>query len=63
MIDRILAKTFGTKHEREVKAMRPIIAAISELEPKMQALSDQDWPLKPSLSANNWHKVPRSTIF
>jgi preprotein translocase subunit SecA len=42
MIDKLLAKTFGTKHEREVKAMRPIIAAIGELEPKMQALSDQE---------------------
>src|SRR5205085_8573364 len=42
MIDKILAKTFGTKHEREVKAMRPTIAAIGELEPKMQAMSDQE---------------------
>src|SRR5579885_1704420 len=38
----ILAKIFGTKHEREVKAMRPIIAAINDLEPQMQALSDRD---------------------
>ena len=38
----ILAKIFGTKHEREVKAMRPTIAAINELEPQMQALSDTE---------------------
>ena len=37
MVDAILAKIFGTKHEREMKALRPIIAAINELEPGMQA--------------------------
>src|SRR5216684_4213846 len=42
MLDTILAKTFGTKHEREVKAMRPVIAAIGELEPRMKELSDQE---------------------
>src|ERR1700688_2272812 len=42
MLDTILAKTFGTRHEREVKAMRPMIAAIGELEPRMKELSDQD---------------------
>src|SRR5215831_9743478 len=38
----ILAKIFGTKHEREVKAMQPMIAAINDLEPQMQALSDEE---------------------
>src|SRR5256885_6250664 len=42
MIDAVLAKFFGTKHEREVKAMRPIIAAINELEPRMQDLTDEE---------------------
>ena len=41
MVDVILAKIFGTKHEREMKALRPIIADINELEPSMQALSDE----------------------
>jgi preprotein translocase subunit SecA len=36
----VLAKIFGTKHEREVKKMRPLVAAINDLEPQMQALSD-----------------------
>src|SRR5580698_4465282 len=40
MIDKALAKIFGTKHEREVKAMRPIIAAINDLEPQITELSD-----------------------
>ena len=42
MIDNILAKIFGTKHEREVKALRPIIAAINDLEPQMQGLSMEE---------------------
>ena len=42
MIDTLLAKIFGTKHERELKALRPVIAEINSLEPKMQALSDSD---------------------
>src|SRR5579864_7004155 len=42
MVDNILAKVFGTKHEREVKAMRPLIAAINELEPRMRELSDEE---------------------
>src|SRR5690348_8908622 len=41
-VETMLAKVFGTKHEREVKAMRPLIAAINELEPGMQELSDQE---------------------
>src|SRR4028118_330474 len=41
MVDAILAKIFGTKHEREMKALRPTIAAINELEPRMQQLSDE----------------------
>src|SRR6266403_1542656 len=41
-IDAMLAKVFGTRHEREVKAMRPLIAAINEMEPRIQELSDQE---------------------
>src|SRR5690349_20123937 len=46
MIDAILAKIFGTKNEREVKAMLPLVAAINELEPAMQQLSDIDLTAK-----------------
>jgi preprotein translocase subunit SecA len=42
MIDQVLAKIFGTKNEREVKRIRPMIAAINELEPGMQQLSDTE---------------------
>ena len=36
MIDAVISKIFGTKNEREIKAMRPVIAAINDLEPHMQ---------------------------
>src|SRR5580704_5996742 len=46
MIDAVLAKIFGTKNKREIKAMMPIIAAINELEPRIQSLSDIDLAAK-----------------
>ncbi len=46
MVDVVLAKIFGTRNEREVKAMRPVIAAINDLEPSMQSLSDIDLAAK-----------------
>jgi preprotein translocase subunit SecA len=46
MVDALLAKIFGTKNEREVKAMRPTIAAINDLEPSLQQLSDIDLAAK-----------------
>src|SRR5215469_10421761 len=42
MLDPILAKIFGTKNEREIKRMRPMLAAINDLEPQMQQLSDAE---------------------
>jgi preprotein translocase subunit SecA len=46
MFDMVLAKIFGTKNEREIKALRPAIAAINVLEPQMQQLSDAELAAK-----------------
>src|SRR5215467_7930921 len=46
MIDAILAKIFGTKNEREVKALLPKVASITALEPAMRQLSDIDLAAK-----------------
>ncbi len=46
MIDAILAKIFGTKTEREIKALRPTVAAIGALEPELKQLSDIDLAAK-----------------
>ncbi|HSP73459.1 MAG TPA: hypothetical protein VLN26_13880, partial [Gaiellaceae bacterium] len=40
MIDALLKKIFGTKHERDVKRMMPAVEAINALEPAIQALDD-----------------------
>jgi preprotein translocase subunit SecA len=40
IIDKALSKVFGTKHERDVKAMKPRVAAINALEPEIKVLSD-----------------------
>jgi preprotein translocase subunit SecA len=42
MIDSILAKVFGTNNERVIKGIRPLVTAINDLEPQMQALSDAE---------------------
>jgi preprotein translocase subunit SecA len=42
MLDATLAKIFGTRNEREVKRLRPIVAAINDLEPGLQQLSDDE---------------------
>ena len=46
MIDLVLSKIFGTKHEREIKKLRPLVEAINALEPSMQALSDHQLSAK-----------------
>jgi preprotein translocase subunit SecA len=42
MIDALFAKIFGTRNERQVKAMRPLVAAINQLEPAIEQLSDEE---------------------
>src|SRR5262245_10224609 len=46
MFGLVFRKVFGTKHERDVKRMRPIVVEINALEPDMQALSDADLSAK-----------------
>jgi preprotein translocase subunit SecA len=42
MINTILTKVFGSQHEREVKRLLPVVAAINEMEPQIKALSDDE---------------------
>jgi preprotein translocase subunit SecA len=46
VIDKVISKVFGTANEREIKALRPLIAAINSHEPAMQQLSDADLSAK-----------------
>jgi preprotein translocase subunit SecA len=41
MIDRLLAKVFGTQHERDIKKLMPRVERINALEPAIHALSDE----------------------
>jgi preprotein translocase subunit SecA len=40
MIDKVLTSIFGSKHERDVKRMWPIVHQINALEPEIRELSD-----------------------
>jgi preprotein translocase subunit SecA len=40
MVGQLLAKVFGTQNDRELKRLRPLVERVNELEPSIQALSD-----------------------
>ncbi|MBD3184331.1 preprotein translocase subunit SecA, partial [Candidatus Poribacteria bacterium] len=46
MFQSVLAKVFGTKHERDVKKLQPWVDQINALEPEMQKLSDAELKAK-----------------
>jgi preprotein translocase subunit SecA len=37
-----LKRLFGTKNERDLKRMHPVVAAINDMEPRFQAMSDEE---------------------
>lgn len=42
MLDKVLGFFLGSKHERDMKKMAPLVARINSLEPQMQAMSDAE---------------------
>ena len=46
MINKLMAKVFGTANEREVKRMQPRVERINALEPEMRKLSDAELAAK-----------------
>ncbi|WP_407676960.1 preprotein translocase subunit SecA [Peredibacter starrii] len=42
MLDSMMRKLFGTKQDRDMRALKPILAEINSLEPKYQAMSDDE---------------------
>ena len=46
MLDSVLAKIFGTKNDRELKKIVPLVAAINDLEPQIQQLTDEQLAAK-----------------
>jgi preprotein translocase subunit SecA len=52
VIDKVIARFIGTKHERDIKRIMPLVQAINALEPQMQALSDGEMAARtPELKA------------
>src|SRR5438309_1223296 len=41
ILDRVVARFIGTKHERDIKKLQPVIAAINAREAEVQSLSDE----------------------
>src|ERR1700719_1548364 len=41
VVDKVIARFIGTKHERDIKKLQPVIAAINARETEVQALSDE----------------------
>src|SRR5947209_4499565 len=41
LLDHFIAWFIGTKHERDIKKLQPVIAAINAREPEVQALSNE----------------------
>ncbi len=46
MIGKVLTKVFGTKHDREIKKIRPIVQQINALEPEIERLTDDELKAK-----------------
>ncbi len=46
MIGNLLQKVFGTRHDREVRKIRPLVEKINALEPSISALSDTELQAK-----------------
>jgi preprotein translocase subunit SecA len=46
ILDRVVARFIGTKHERDVKKLQPLIASINAREAEIKALSDEDLKLR-----------------
>jgi preprotein translocase subunit SecA len=42
VIDNVVARFIGTKHERDVKRIQPLVEAVNALEPEMKALADEE---------------------
>ena len=42
IVDSVVARFIGTKHERDIKVIQPVVSEINALEPAMQKLTDAD---------------------
>jgi preprotein translocase subunit SecA len=46
LVDGVVSFFIGTKHERDIKRIQPVVGAINELETEMKQLTDEDIPAR-----------------
>jgi preprotein translocase subunit SecA len=46
VVQTLLTRIFGTKHERDIKRLQPLVSAINQLEPELEKISDAELALK-----------------
>ncbi len=56
MIDKIISIFFGSKHERDIKKLKPLVAKINSLEPDVQKLTDEEMRAKTEEFKNRYQK-------
>ncbi|MFP4167394.1 MAG: preprotein translocase subunit SecA [Desulfonatronovibrionaceae bacterium] len=56
MISYVVKKVFGTKNERFLKRLQPVLEAVNSLEPQMEGLSDQEMRER----INSWRREAES---
>jgi len=56
MIDKVISIFFGSKHERDIKKLKPLVAKINNLEPDMQKLTNEEMRAKTEEFRNRHQK-------
>ena len=58
---KVLERVLGSKNERDLKSLTPLVGRINELEGKMVALDDAAFPTITDSSARGWRPASRCT--
>ena len=61
MLNKVITKVFGNKHERDVKRLQPKVVAINALEPGMRRFPTRPCVPRPRSSARSWPPAKAST--
>ncbi len=59
MIDRVVSRFIGTKHERDLKVIQPLVNAINALAPEFEKLSDEQLLEKTAATPRAGEGAPR----
>ena len=62
MLTGLLKLIFGTKSQRDVRRMLPVVAKINRIEVELQALTDEELQAKPLNSVSGSPTAKASTV-